>query len=129
MEIRHDTHWIEVPQEFDEERVAEIGAALRESGIPFTTDAFAKQHGKMYDGLTYKLFVDRDYGKSAAKLLCDALDLEDPDQVQPFTGDCPSCGAAVKNSWTCPACELGFHSRFERDDPMIAFVRQYGGFG
>jgi hypothetical protein len=135
-----DSEWIEVPVLLTDEQLEEALAALHEAHVGFETEEIpgnsrfeseaiagrAEMTGQWMGSL---LRLRRDQAQAAARALADALELEDPDQVQPFTGDCPSCGAAVNNSWTCPSCELGFHSRFERDDPMIAFVRQYGGFG
>jgi hypothetical protein len=134
-----DPEWIEVPVLLTDEQLEEALAALREAKLGFETeelpgisryesDVLAGRAEVTGQRLKNLLRFRRDQAQAAARALADALELEDPDQVRPFTGNCPSCGAAVSNSWTCSSCELGFHSRFERDDPMIAFVRQYGGF-
>lgn len=134
-----DSEWIEVPVLLTDEQLEEALEALREAHLGFETEVIAgisNLASEAIAGLAAMsgerngnlLRLRRDQAQAAARALADALELEDPDQVRAFTGNCPSCGAAVDNSWTCPSCELGFHSRFERDDPMIAFVRQYGGF-
>ena len=128
-----DPIWIEVPRLLDDDELARVLPGLRDAGLAFTLERVRVSDAplaprRFHDPERTILRLRRDQSEAATAILGEALDLEDPDQVRPFSGPCPSCGAKLERAWSCPSCELGFRPRFERDDPMIAFVRENGGF-
>jgi hypothetical protein len=120
--------WIEVPQLFDDEQLQSVQAEFSKAGVVFSSEPIALIEAKYHQEVKHTIYVSRIYARQAARILAEILELEDPADDTPFTGDCPACGTKVTNSWSCPSCELGFHSRFDADDPMIVFVRENGGF-
>ncbi len=127
--MQQEKTWLDVPQLLDEQQLAEVRDAFSKAGVVFASEAIALSEEGKHQELKYVLHVSRLYAKQAAQILAETLELEDPADDAPFTGDCPACGAKVKNAWSCPGCELGFHSRFDTNDPMILFLRENGGFG
>jgi hypothetical protein len=126
--VPFDPLLIDVPQLLDARQLESVASAFREAGIAFSSEAVSVGVDIGHQNLKFALHVRRDQSEPATRILASVLELEDPDDDRPFTGECPGCGAAVRNAWSCPSCELGFRSRFERDDPMIVFVREHRGF-
>jgi hypothetical protein len=120
--------WIEIPGMLGEQQAIAVIAALREAGIEWRRSTATTGVGRAAGIVRHVIHVPVASGRAAARAVCDALGLEDPERAQPFTGECPSCGQQVTEAWECPSCELGFRCPFDAKDPTIMFVREHGGF-
>jgi hypothetical protein len=72
--------------------------------------------------------LHRDQARAAARIFRIIFELEDPADAEPISGPCPACGEKLAEAWACPSCELKFRPAQGEDDPLVAFVRDHGGF-
>ena len=120
--------WLEIPVLFGDARYAQLGAAFDANGVLWWSDAVTTDVTPWGGRHAQALFVHPDHAGVAARILRLALGLEDANADEPFTGECPACGAEAVEAWACPDCELSFRSRHDPDAPLIRFVREHGGF-
>ena len=122
-----ETFWLHVPGMFDVGVLDDLAAAFAERGVEWASKPLLEA-GAPPEASAHVLHVNKEHAAAAVSVLCVLLELEDPEQLQPFEGPCPACGHEVQSAWACPECELGFGARHKSDDPLITFVREHGGF-
>lgn len=120
--------WIQIPGHFGERQAIALLDALRAGGIEWRRTEAPGVAGRGADTLRHVIHVPAASVRPAARLVGEALGLEDPERAQPFTGECPACSESIADAWTCPSCELSFRCTFDAKDPTICFVREHGGF-
>ena len=120
--------WLEIPALFGDHQNARIRGAFDAYGVKYWTDAVPTGLDQLGGTHAHVLYVHPDEDRLAATILRMVLELEDATADEPFTGECPACGAEAVEAWACPDCELSFRSRHDPDSPLIRFVREHGGF-
>jgi len=127
--MTEEMSWFEIPMTFSLEEYTPIEPQLLQLGIHFRRRTKKKFNPQMKTTeYTYTIYVAEEHAKAAAIFFRNYLDIEDPATSEPFSGTCPACGGRVEGAWKCPECEINFHSGFDEDHPMVAFIRQFGAF-
>ena len=126
--MNSENKWIEIPMLLNYEEFLHIEKHLTHLGINYESKTVTTRVNQMGAEHSYSVYVAEEHAPAAAIAFRHFLDINDPAGEQPFTGTCPACGERITGVWTCPSCEISFRPGYDKDDPIIVFIRQYGGF-
>ncbi len=120
--------WIEIPMFMGDGEYRHIEMYFKQLEITFRGKPVITDVGPMGAAHSYVVYVREDDALAAALVLRNFFDIHDPALAQAFTGVCPACGAGVSGAWVCPSCEINLGGGYGEDDPLVGFIKAYGGF-
>jgi rubredoxin len=123
-----ENKWIEIPLLLNYEDFINIEKHFTHLGIHFRSKTVITSIGPEGAEHAYSIFVPMAHAKAAALAFRHFMNITDPGSGQPFSGNCPACGEQINNAWVCPSCEISFSGGYKEDDPIVIFIKQFGGF-
>jgi hypothetical protein len=119
--------WIPIPKAFDAEDADRLAKRLSRKRIEHRVEPAAGPSGPSPASRCTVVVRAEDLAP-VARLLREFWGITDPAALEPYTGACIVCGARIEGAWTCPACGISYRPILDPDDPVVAFIRDHGGF-
>ncbi len=119
--------WIPIPKSFEAEDANRLAKRFSRKRIAHRVEPAAEPSGPSPSARCTVSVRGGDL-RPVAGVLREFWGIKDPAALEPYTGACIVCEASIEGAWTCPACGISYRPILDPDDPVVAFIRDHGGF-
>ncbi|MHC4845303.1 MAG: hypothetical protein ACYTCU_03980 [Planctomycetota bacterium] len=123
-----DSEWVQLPGMLGHDEFLHLMHHFDEQGVVSRHRAIQTHVGVEGGQHAYVIQVQPSDAQKVARTLAHEWEVQDPQRIEPFTGECAACGAQVEGVWECAECGISFRPRLRDDDPVVVFIREHGGF-
>jgi hypothetical protein len=124
-----DSEWVQMPGMLGHDEFLHLMQLFDSQGVVSRHRTIQTAAGPQGGEHAYVIQVQPSDAQRVAQILAEEWQVQDPEKVEPFTGECAACGEQVEAVWDCTSCGISFRPRLRKDDPIVVFIREHGGFG